>query len=115
MQTFVKVLPLQTGKLSTLKNFINEFFVENKEKYFDMLNRYGLKGTSVHYQKLGTEEFIIVTHPVDNLEAVLAKLSMFNNSTNPFDKWFAKLMQEVYNFKYLEQTGKSEELLNFSL
>ena len=113
MQTLIRICPLQPGKLGAYKLFIEEFTgPKNKDAYLDMLHRYDLKGATIHYQKLGNEEFLVVTHLVHNLDEAEAKLKSFPQSTNPFDQWFIKKMHEFYDFKRLEEFGGAHQLLN---
>ncbi len=108
MPSVLFVNPLKPGKLNAYKTFVAEFTGPRKEEYLDLLKRYGLKSSKVHYHKIADKEFMIVMHESEPGKQEL--LAGWVNSTHPFDVWFKGQLANLHDFEY---AGMPEMILDF--
>lgn len=104
MQSLIFVNPLKEGMLKRYIAWTKEITEAKEKEYNGLLKRYGLHNTKVYHHKLGEKDYIFVYHDADDNASVLLK--EFPSSTNPFDQWFLKELQEMHDFDGSETQAK---------
>lgn len=110
MATITFVNPLKPGKLNAYKAFMAEFTGPRKVEYLDLLQRYGLTTSKVHYHKIGNQEFVIVAHEQEPGKENL--LTHWMESQHPFDLWFKDQLAQLHDFEF---AGVPDLILDFKV
>lgn len=95
MKTIVFINPLKPGKIQEYQAFIAENTGPRKKEYTDLFHRYGLRNVKIYHHKLEDKEFIVVIHDVE--EDAVERLSHFFSSTNSYDRWFVKKLEDLHD------------------
>ena len=95
MKNIVLVNALNAGKLAEYKAFLADITSAHKADYSDMLQRYGLKNSTVHYYQLESVEFVVVIHDIEDY--AYERLATWPTSIHPFDVWFKQQTKDFYN------------------
>lgn len=112
MKTIVLINQLKPGILNEYKSFMAEITSSRKAEYVDLLKRYGLKTSKVHYHKLGGIEFVVVVHEIEDYAP--ERLPTWVASTHPFDLWFKEQSQKFYDFESMKSAGQPQLVLDFN-
>lgn len=108
MPTLVYINPLKPGKLEAYKAFCKENTSIGKEKYIEMLKRYGLKNAKAWHHELNGTQFVVVYHDAE--ENARELLADFMTSSHPYDQWFVEQLKDLHDF---EEAGEAKHILNF--
>jgi hypothetical protein len=104
---YVLAAPLLPGKFEKWKSMLKEIKGPRKEDYQASRKKMGIKHERAWLQHTPQGDFVLVSFEGKDTSKVLEK---FMKSKDPFDKWFAKNLQEIHGIEISTSAPSINEL-----
>ena len=110
MKTVLFCIPLKKGCLSQYESFAKQT-TERNEEYKEMLLRYDIYCAKVWNKNIKDSDYVFVYHEVG--DKFREKMTGWDKSTHPFDKWFRENMMAVYDIENATGMQETNQLVDF--